>query len=167
GAVVGHPAHVVEELARRVRAKVRAGDVRSRQVGHEGQQVIDRLVNNAHGARGKRTVPTSFLLRGPLEHHHVRTPLPGRQGRAHGRVPGAHHHHIGLFGNPTHERIPPVQTTTATLPSIPSGRPLPGRRGQSGSNAGSCRWASRSSPRALVNCRPLPSNWSSTRTRLT
>ena len=119
--VLGDPRHVVVERRRRVDAEVRGGELGVAQVAHELSQVIDRVVDDPHGAGRERRVPAPLLFGRPLQHEHLGTALAGGQSGTHCGVAAADHddvgsqvirHQITSFG-----RSPRNSASTATSPS--------------------------------------------------
>ena len=75
GPILGDAGHVVVERRRRVDAEVCGGQLGVAQVAHQFPQVIDGVVDDAHGAGGERGVPTPLVFGRPLQHEHLGTAL--------------------------------------------------------------------------------------------
>ena len=94
-AVVGHPAHVVEELVGRVAAEIDVALLVLREVV-ELHQVVDAVEDHPHGARRVGAVAAAFLFGGGLQHGDRGAFFARRQGGTGGRVARAHHQDIDL-----------------------------------------------------------------------
>ena len=94
-AVVGHPAHIVEELVGRIAAEIDVALLVLREVV-ELHQVVDAVENHPHGARRVGAVAAAFLFGGSLQHGHRGAFFARRQGGTGGRVARAHHQDIDL-----------------------------------------------------------------------
>src|SRR5262249_9757380 len=62
GAELGDAIHVIEELILGIRTKVGLGDLLFGEVRHERLEVLDAVVDAAHGAGGEAAVAASLLL---------------------------------------------------------------------------------------------------------
>ena len=94
GAVLGDAVHVVEELVLGIGAEVGLGDLLLGEVRHQRLEVVDAVVDAAHGAGGEAAVAPGLVLRRAFEHEHGDAVLRGRQRRTQGGVASAHDHHI-------------------------------------------------------------------------
>ena len=94
GAVLGDAVHVVEELVLGIGAEVGLGDLLLGQVGHQGLQVVDAVVDAAHGAGREAAVAAGLVLRRALEHEHGDAMLRRRQRRTQGGIAPTNDHHI-------------------------------------------------------------------------
>ena len=94
GAVFGDPVHVVEELVLGIGAEIGLGDLLLRQVGHQGLEVVDAVVDAAHGAGREAAVAACLVLRRPLQHEHRAAVLGGGQRRTQGGIAATNDHHV-------------------------------------------------------------------------
>src|SRR6516162_145414 len=114
GAVLGDARHVIEELLAGIGAEIGGRDFLLGEIRHQCLDVVDAVVDDAHGARGKSAVAAGFLLRCGLQHDHRGALLFGRERRTKSRVASAHHNHIRLrFG---HAPSPSYSAATAATP---------------------------------------------------
>jgi len=95
GAILGHPAHVVEELVLGVGAEIGVGDLILGEIGHQRLEIVDAVIDAAECAGGESAVAAGLRLRCALEHEHRDAMLGGRKRRAERGIAGADHDHIG------------------------------------------------------------------------
>ena len=94
GAILRDAVHVVEELVLGVGAEVGLGDLLLGQIRHQGLEVLDTVVDAAHGAGREAAVAARLVLGRALQHEHGDAMLRRRQRRAQGGVAATHDHHI-------------------------------------------------------------------------
>ena len=70
GAELGDARHVVEELVLRVGAEIGGVDFRLRKIGDQRLDVVDAVIDDAHGARGEAAVAAGFFVGRGFEHEH-------------------------------------------------------------------------------------------------
>src|SRR5262249_58202043 len=124
GAVLSDAIHVVEELILGIRTKIGLGDLLLGEIRHERLEVLDAVVDAAHGAGGEAAIAAGLLLRRAFEHEHRHALLASCQRCTQGALAAAATHHITRGGK--HPRWAPylIQTPPYTRPA----RHLPRRR---------------------------------------
>ena len=96
GPVLGDARHVVVKLVLGIGAEIGVGDLLVGEVGHQGLEVVDPVIDDTHRARGKARIAAGFVLVGAFQHQHLRAVLLRRQRGAQRRVAGAHDDDIEL-----------------------------------------------------------------------
>src|SRR5205085_6002508 len=70
-------------------AEIGTRDLFVGEVGHDGAEIVDAIVDAADGAGGESRIAAAFFLGRALQHRHVRALLARREGGAEGGVAGA------------------------------------------------------------------------------
>ena len=104
-AVVVEPIDVVAILLDRIAAEVGVGDLRPGQLGHQGAQVLDAVVREAHRAGRETGIPERLFRRGAFEHANAGAVFASGQRGAERRIAGADHDHLGPIA-PVERRFP-------------------------------------------------------------
>ena len=94
GAVFGHARHVVEEAVGGIAPEIGVRPLLLAEVGDEGEDVVQAVIGDAHGAGGEARVSAAQRLRGAFEHDDGSAAFARRQRRAHRRVAGADDRHV-------------------------------------------------------------------------
>ena len=97
GAELGDARHVVEELILRVGAEIGAVDFRLREIGDQRLDVVDAVIDDAHGARGEAAVAAGFFVGRGFEHEHGGALLARGERGAIGGVAAADDDDVVLF----------------------------------------------------------------------
>ena len=138
-AVFGDPGQVVQELLGRVRPEVGVGHLGISEIGHQGSQVVDAVVDSPHESAGERTVAAGQSFRRPLEQRHIGALFTGRDRRAQPGIAAPDHDHPAPGHRPECGRPSGVATI----------------RCSTGRNRSSCRQAERQRGRAGPGFRML------------
>src|SRR5690606_9228432 len=111
GPVLGHAAHVIEELLLGVRAEIRVGDLLFAEIRHEDLEILDAVIDATDRARRKAAVAAGLGLRRALQNQHRNTLLGSRESGAKGGVSPTDYDDITLLRqHPTPSRStgPPI-----------------------------------------------------------
>ena len=98
-----HARHVVEELIGSIGAEVGGFDFSGREIGNQGFDVVDAVINDADRAGGEAAIAAGFRFRRRFQHQHFGAVFLRGKSRAKGGIAGADHDYIHDF---IHSRQP-------------------------------------------------------------
>ena len=97
GAVLGDARHVVEELVLCIGAEIGRLDLGFGQIGHKFEDILDAVIDDAHGAGCERRIAAGLVDRRGFQHNHGSALFVRGEGRTKRGIAAAHNDNVPIL----------------------------------------------------------------------